>query len=144
MTTGRKTSGKNNLQPHHDWTSAYTCDNIGEANVDCGGFYLMEAMILMYWRALCAASLCALLQERPVPWHTVTGEVDSSARHWYWPFTVSSSVKYSHTRHSMNQPAKMNSGFHSANYLPSRSPACNPEIRSAIIGDVLIPLTYSS
>lgn len=58
-------------------------------------FHLMEAMILMYWRALCAASLWALLQEMPVPWHTVTGEVDSSARHWYWPFTVSSSAKYS-------------------------------------------------
>lgn len=55
--------------------------------------YFMEAMILRYWRALCAASLWALLQEMPVPWHTVSGEVESSTKHWYRPFTVSSSAK---------------------------------------------------
>lgn len=56
------------------------------------GVYRPPAMILTYCRALCAASLWALPQEMPVPWHTVTGEVESSARHWYCPFTVSSSM----------------------------------------------------
>lgn len=99
----RKTKRKNNLQLHHDcWCMWHR----GEVNVGCDGFYLMEAMILMYWRALCAASLWALLQEMPVPWHTVTGEVDSSARHWYWPFTVSSSVGESHAHQNTTQAAK--------------------------------------
>lgn len=65
----------------------------------------MEAMILRYWRALWAASLWALLQEMPVPWHTVTGEVDSSTRHWYSPFTVSSSAG----RRDRRKPLKMGS-----------------------------------
>ena len=107
--------------------TADVCDDRGEANVGCDGFYLMEAMILMYWRALCAASLWALLQEMPVPWHTVTGEVDSSARHWYWPFTVSSSVGESNAHQNMTWAAKKffkNSAFpecpfHWANYASS-------------------------
>lgn len=97
--------GKNNLQLHHNRMSVemWQC---WQVTVYCAGVYLMEAMILMYWRALCAASLCALLQEMPVPWHTVTGEVDSSAKHWYWPFTVSSSAKYRNKLHEVRQQAK--------------------------------------
>lgn len=52
--------------------------------------------ILRYWSALCAASLWALPQVMPVPWHTVTGTVDSCTRHWYSPLTVSSSVNHNH------------------------------------------------
>lgn len=52
---------------------------MGAATAGGAVVYLMEA--LMYCSALWAASLWALLQEMPVPWHTVTGVVDSSARH---------------------------------------------------------------
>lgn len=40
-----------------------------------------------------AALLCALPQEIPEPWQTVMGLVDSSARHWYCPLALSSSVR---------------------------------------------------
>lgn len=36
--TDRKTSDENNLQLHHDVTSADICGFIAEANVDGGGF----------------------------------------------------------------------------------------------------------
>lgn len=62
-----------------DWASADVCDTVGAATAGGAVVYLMEA--LMYCSALWAASLWALLQEMPVPWHTVTGVVDSSARH---------------------------------------------------------------
>lgn len=68
-------------RPHRDWASADICDIVGGATAGSGVVHLLEAMILMYCSALWAASLWALLQEMPVPWHTVTGEVDSSARH---------------------------------------------------------------
>lgn len=56
----------------------------------------LHTIILMYCRALCAAEFWALPLVIPDPWHTVTGLVDISTKHWYWPFTVSSSVTHKH------------------------------------------------
>lgn len=54
--------------------------------------YFLSAIIFKYCKALWAASLWALPQEIPEPWQTVMGLVDSSARHWYCPLALSSSV----------------------------------------------------